>query len=224
VLESAPPGPDEPKPRVTYGLLATLLGRLPTGQVDNPDVFLDVGSGDGQPDVEARLRGRVTIGDRIAVLGGARYGIQLPRTLARRVAPPEVVLAPLSSRQLVEWSPGAYWGIEVAPGFRLSEELSVAVEYRVFRKYRDAYELTGTSVGAAVDPIVLEVESGVTLHEMGGTLRYDTVARWVGGDDVRPLQLHARLLRAIAGGGGQTPVTTRVELGVRFFQGIWGSR
>jgi hypothetical protein len=71
---------------------------------------------------------------------------------------------------------------------------------------------------------VLEEESGVTLHELGGTLRYDTVTRWLGGGDVRPLQLHARVLRAVAGGGGQTPITTRIEFGVRFFQGIWGSR
>ena len=224
VLESGIPGPDEPTPRFRYSVLATLLGRLPTGQVDHPDFFLDVGTGDGQPDLEARLRGAVTIGDRIGLLGGVRYGIQLPRTLVRRVAPPEIVLAPLSTRQLVEWSPGAYWGIEVAPGYRFSDELSVAAEYRVFRKYRDEYELTGASVGAPVDPAVLEEESGVTLHELGGTLRYDTVPRWLGGDSVRPLQLHARVLRAVAGGGGQTPVTTRIEFGVRFFQGIWGSR
>jgi hypothetical protein len=100
----------------------------------------------------------------------------------------------------------------------------VAAEYRVFRKYRDEYQLTGASVGAPVDPLVLEEESGVTLHEVGGTLRYDTTARWLRGDSVRPLQLHARVLRAVAGGGGQTPVTTRIEFGVRFFQGIWGSR
>ncbi|HUP51471.1 MAG TPA: hypothetical protein VM198_03275 [Longimicrobiales bacterium] len=224
VLESGIPGPDEPTPRFSYSVLATLLGRLPTGHVDEPDFFLHVGTGDGQPDLEARLRGAVTIGDRIGLLGGVRYGIQLPRTLVRRVAPPEVVLAPLSTRQLVEWSPGAYWGIEVAPGYRFSDELSVAAEYRVFRKYRDEYELTGASVGAPVDPVVLEEESGVTLHELGGTLRYDTVTRWLGGDSVRPLQLHARVLRAVAGGGGQTPVTTRIEFGVRFFQGIWGSR
>jgi hypothetical protein len=224
LLESGPRRADEPAPRLRYSVLATLLGRLPTGHVDDPDIFLDVGTGDGQPDLEARLRGAVTIGDRIGVLGGARYGIQRPRTLVRRVAPPEVVLAPLSTRHLLEWTPGAYWGLELAPGFRFSDELSVAAEYRVFRKYRDEYELTGASVGAPVDPLVLEEESGVTLHELGGTLRYDTTAGWLAGNSVRPLQLHARVLRAVAGGGGQTPVTTRVEFGVRFFQGIWGSR
>jgi hypothetical protein len=224
VLESRTPAPGEARPRLSYSLLATVLGRLPTGHVDDPDIFLDVGTGDGQPDLEARLRGAITIGDRIGVLGGARYGIQRPRTLVRRVAPPEVVLAPISTRQLLEWTPGAYWGLELAPGYRFSNELSVAAEYRVFRKYRDEYALAGSSLGAAVDPLVLEEESGVTLHEIGGTLRYDTLTRWLRGEQVRPLQLHARFLRAVAGGGGQTPVTTRIEFGVRFYQGIWGSR
>ena len=224
LLGPGPRGPEEPRPAVGFSLLATLLGRLPTGHVDDPDIFYDVGTGDGQADLEGRIKGTLTIGDRIGVLGGARYGIQRSRTLVRRVAPPETVLAPLSSRQLVEWTPGAYWGLEVAPGFRFSNVLSVAAEYRVFRKYRDEYELAGESVGAPVEPSVLEVESGVTLHEMGGSLRYDTVARVLGGEGGWPLQLHLRFLHAVAGGGGQTPVTTRAELGVRFFRRIWGSR
>jgi hypothetical protein len=224
LLESAEPGPEEPRRRFGYSLLATVVGRLPTGQVDDPDVFLDVGTGDGQTDIEGRLQGLLTVGDRIAVLGGLRYGVQLSRTLELRVAPPESVLAPLSSRRLVEWSPGAYWGVEIAPGYRFSEELSFAAEYRAFRKYRDGYALVGSYSGTPVDPAVLEQESGVTLHEVGGTLRYDTVARWLGGGDVRLLQLRARVLKAVAGGGGQTPVTTRVEFGVRIYQGIWGGR
>lgn len=223
LLESRRPEPGEPSPGFTYSVLATLLGRLPTGAVDDPDVFLDVGSGDGQTDLEGRVRAGLTFGQRLGLLTGARYGVQLSRTLVRRVAPPEVVLAPVTTRQLVEWTPGAYWGFEVAPGFRFSRELTLAGEYRVFRKYRDEYQLAGASVGAPVDPYVLEVESGVTLHEVGGTLRYDSVARALAGESGWPMQLQFRVLRAVAGGGGQTPVTTRVEFGVRLFRRLWGS-
>jgi hypothetical protein len=224
LLESRARGPDEPPPGFTYSVLATVLGRLPTGQVDHADILLDVGTGDGQADLEGRIRAALTFGGRVGLAGGARYGRQLSRTLVRRVAPPELVLAPLSTRQLVEWTPGDYWGLEVAPGFRFSSELSLSAEYRVFRKKRDDYELTGASVGAPVDPSVLEVESGVTLHEVGGTLRYDNLGSVIGGAGGWPLQLQMRVLRAAAGGGGQTPVTTRVEFGVRFFRRIWGSR
>ena len=221
LLEGAVGGSAETPPGVTYRLLATVLGRLPTGLTDSVDVFLDVGTGDGQSDLEGRLLGQATFGRHLGVQVGVRYGVQRPRTLVLRVAPPETVVAAYSTRHTVEWTPGAYLGLEVAPVWRLSDELSIAAEYRVFRKYRDAYELAGTSVGAPVDPAVLEIESGVTLHEVGGALRFDTMARWLG-QGARPFQAHLRVVRAVAGGGGQTPVTTQVEFGVRLFRRLWG--
>ena len=220
LLEGSGGGSAEAPPPFTYRLLGTVLGRLPTGQIDDPDVFLDVGTGDGQADLEGRLLGQATFGRRLGMQMGARYGVQLPRTLVLRVAPPETVLAAYSTRHMVEWTPGAYFGVEIAPVWRLSDELSIAGEYRVFRKYRDEYALTGASVGAPVDPAVLEIESGVTIHEVGGTLRFDTLARR--GAGARPLQAHMRVLRAVAGGGGQLPVTTQVEFGVRLFRRFWG--
>jgi hypothetical protein len=171
-------------------------------------------------DFEGRVLGQLTIGRRFGLDVGGRYGVQRPRTLFRRVAPPERVLAPLSTRHLVEWKPGTYFGIEIAPVWRFTQELDLAGEYRFFRKHRDSFELVGPSVGAPVDTSVLETESGTTLHEIGGSLRYDTLARL--GAGVRPMQVHMRVMRALAGGGGQTPVTTQVELGVRLFRRIWG--
>jgi hypothetical protein len=210
-------------PWFSYRLIGTVLGRLPTGATGNPDSFLSVGTGDGQADIEGRLLGDFTYGRRIGLRVGARYGIQMSRDLVLRVAPPEQVLAPVSSRQLVEWNPGSYFGIEVAPAFRLAPELTLGAEYRVYRKYRDTYSLTGASVGAPVDPLVLQVESGVTLHQMGGILRYDTVARRMAGESVTPMQPHLRVLRSVAGGGGQTAAPTHLEFGVRFFRRFWGA-
>lgn len=222
LLEGALRSSPELSPRMTYRVIGTLLARLPTGVTDSADVFLDVGTGDGQTDLEGRLLGELTLGNRFALRGAARYGIQMSRTLVRRVAPPEQVLAPIASRQTVEWDPGAYFGLELAPSYRFAPELSLGAEYRVYRKYRDTYTLTGGSVGAPVDPVVMQVESGVTVHYIGGILRYDTVARRMAGEPVTPLQLQFRIHRAIAGGGGQTPIPTRLEFGVRLFRRFWG--
>jgi len=209
-------------PTLRYRVIGTGLARLPTGAIDHPDVFLDVGTGDGQLDIEGRLVGEVVWHERLGLRAGVRYGIQRPRTLIRRVAAPEVVFAPADTRQIVEWNPGAYFGIEVAPSFHFSRELSIGAEYWVYRKYRDTYELAGPSVGASVDPAVMEVESGVTVHNVGGILRYDTVPRRMATGTGTPMQLHLRIQHAVAGGGGQTPITTRVEFGVRFFRRFWG--
>ena len=165
----------------------------------------------------------MTFENRLGIAFGGLYGAQLPRTLIRRVASPEVPLPALSTRQLVEWNPGEYFGFDLAPIFRLSPELSIIGEYSFFKKLTDAYQLAGSSIGAPLDPVVMELESGITAHEIGGTLRYDTVARWRQAGDSRPMQLHLRIRKAIAGGGGQTPITTRVEFGVRVFQRFWGA-
>jgi len=201
-------------------LLATALVRLPTGAVDDPDVLLDIGAGDGQTDFEGRLLARLTAGP-LGLHVGGRYGVQRSRTLVRRVTPPEMILAPASTRQLLEWEPGAYFGVEIAPVWRFTDELNLVAEYRGFRKFRDGYQLVDPSTGGSLDLGVLEQESGVTLHEIGGSLRYDTLGRLSSG--VRPIQAHFRILHAVAGGGGQTPVTTQIELGVRLFRRFWGS-
>ena len=223
ILEGSSPAPAFELPDFSYRLLGTLLGRLPTGTVDNPDFFLDIGTGDGQADLEGRLLAEMTFKSRLGIAFGGFYGVQMSRTLIRRVASPEVVLPALSTRQLVDWNPGEYFSFELAPTFRFSRELSLLGQYSIFKKSTDTYELTGNSMGASVDPRVMELESGLTLHQIGGTLRYDTVARWHGAGDSGPMQLHLRVQKAIAGSGGQAPVTTRVEFGVRVFQRFWGA-
>jgi hypothetical protein len=222
ILEGAVRDSAELVPRLSYRLTGTALVRLPTGVMDDPDRFLSVGTGDGQTDFEGRVMAELTVGRRLGIRAGGRYGVQMPRTFVRRVAAPEQVLAPISSRQLVEWDPGGFFAFEIAPVYRFAPELSLGAEYRVFRKYRDTYTLAGASVGAPVDPVVMQVESGVTVHALGGILRYDTVARHDAGEPVTPLQLHLRIQRAVSGGGGQTPVTTHLEFGVRLFRRLWG--
>ena len=208
--------------RLTYRLLAGGLVRLPTGTVDHPDIVLDVGTGQGQMDWEGWISGALTVWGRIGLAGGARYGVQMPRTLVRRVAPPEQVFAPASSRALVRWSPASYWSVEAAPSFWLTEELAITGEYHLFRKRRDSYELLATPPPAGLDPTDLSRESGVTLHQVGVTLRYDTMARWRRDGTTNPLQLYARWLHAVDGSGGQVPVTTRLEFGLRLFKRFWG--
>ena len=177
ILESSPPESIAEVSRFSYRFLGTLLGRLPTGTVDHPDFFLDVGTGDGQSDVEGRLLTEMIFNGKWGITLGGLYGIQFPRTLVRRVAAPEIVMPPLSTRHLVTWNPGEYLAFELAPILRLSAELSLFGEYRMFKKSTDTYELSGSSIGASVNPALLEQETRLTVHEFGGTLRYDTLAR-----------------------------------------------
>jgi hypothetical protein len=209
---------------LTYRVLAGALVRLPTGTIDHPDIVLDVGTGQGQTDWEGWVSGALTAWGRVGLAAGARYGVQMPRTLVRRVAPPEQLLAPASTRSLVRWDPASYWAIEAAPALWLTEELAITGEYHLWRKGRDFYGLATVPPPTGLDPADLAAESALTLHQVGLTLRYDTMARWRRDGTTRPLQLYGRWLHAIDGSGGQVPVTTRLEFGLRLFKRFWGRR
>jgi len=206
--------------QLTYRLTAGLLVRLPTGTPEHPDIFLDSGSGDGQTDVEWRLLGGIGVG-RLALSAGGRYGIQGETTVVKRVAPPERPMPPSSSRRELVWRPGRYLGFEVEPTLRLTDELALIGHVRYFQKDRDEFSLVGAA--GAVSPFDLSVESGIKLTQLGGGFRYSTVSSWRSGAAATPVELHVRLMRSSIGGGGQTPVMTRIEGGLRIFRRIWGS-
>ena len=76
-------------PRMSHSLAGGLMVRLGTGSVDQQDVFLDLGTGDGQMDIEARLLAFVGLGPRLGVLIFAA-GMQTIVFLSRLQAPTSV--------------------------------------------------------------------------------------------------------------------------------------
>ena len=211
-------------PRLTYSVGAGFLMRLGTGSVDAHDVFLDLGTGDGQRDFEGRLFGFVGVGERLGLRAGVRYGIQQSLDLLRRVAPPETVTPRVGTLRAVTWTPASYLGFELEPTWRLSPELSLFGSYRLYSKGVDGYEIFGEAAAGSVpvDAADLERESGVTLHQAGFGIRYSSMDGWFAGVHSSPMELHARVLYSAAGSGGQTPIAMRVEMGIKIFRGIWG--
>lgn len=221
LLQRVPPTPSS----AGWTLSGGVTVRLPTGKVDDPAVLLDVGSGDGQMDVEGRVDASVELGSRLAFRGALRYGVQQARTLLRRVAPHEQVLAPVALTRSVRWTPGDYRLLEASPRLRLTEELALAVDYRRFHKAEDTYELVAAGVEAEpVDVGLLARESEITLQEFAVGLRYSTVIAWRRGQAGTPVQVAARVVTAAGGSGGRTPRATAFELGLSLYRRLWGAR
>jgi hypothetical protein len=212
------------RPRFAYGLSAGGMVRLGTGTVDSVDVLLDMGSGDGQMDMEGRVDGFVQVGSRLDVRGGFRYGVQQAVTLARRVGPHEEVLVPIGNTRTVVWTPGDYTYIDVSPRYRLTPDLSLAVDYRRYHKGEDAYEIFGDQAffGEAVDVGLLSHETEMTAQEVAVGVRYSTMGSWREGLGAPPLEMGVRLVRTVAGAGGNVPKATRLEFSMSVFKRIWG--
>jgi len=213
-------------PRFAWMLWGGALVRLGTGIVDDPAVAFDVGSGDGQMDVEGRLDGALRVGAHFDLHGSARYGVQGSGTLFRRVALHERVFPPVDTRRVVRWTPGDYLFVELSPRWHLGEALALAVDLRRYHKGRDSYEiLAGQAEGLLpVSALDLDHETEVTLQEFALGLRYSTLGLWREGRTGAPLELGARVIRATGGGGGQAPKNTRIEFSASVFRRLWGRR
>ena len=203
-----------------YRLTGRFGVRLPTGTPNNPDILLDIGSGDAQLDLEGGLAAELRINGRFGIAASGSLVNQRPTSITRRVAHPKQILSASDTRRELRWNPGQLVGIDVAPYLRISSVLSIHGEYRYFQKFRDQFEMV--TPDSRFDPFILESESGMKLHEVGGGFRYDTVEPWALGEAPRPMEVHLRFLHAIEGSGGHAPKWSRVEAGIRLFRRFWG--
>ena len=154
------------RPWLQYRLTASFLTRLPTGQNEDPDILLDVGRSDAQFDIEGGATLELRFGRKFGVTTGGRYGSQGSTTLTKRVAPPELAMPPVSTRREVTFDPGFYVIFGAAPVFHVTDGLTLHGEYRFFHKGRDQFELV--SADPSLDATVLEIESGMKMHQAGG--------------------------------------------------------
>ena len=213
---TGPAASDAPPLRLHVAAGATV--RLGTGSPDLAENFVDLGSGDGQNDVEVHGFGYLGIGSRIAARGLVRYGIQMAGDVERRIGAPDQPIRPFDSQALLRWDPGDYLDVLVAPEFRLTPELSLAGRYRFHRRGTDRY--TTGAPPAGFDPALLNAETRQMVHHVGGAVtvwpsaRTRLAGQW-------PLAATVSYDRAIVGSGGQTPKDGRVAVDVRVFFGIW---
>ncbi len=136
-------GPEEDR-RLAAGVGA--MARLPTGAQDDPGNFLDAGSGDRQLDIEVRgwVHGRW--GRSFGLWADARYGLQMTGSTVRRAFDPVATFAPRATEMTLDWTPGNYLAVELAPWYRLAGPVAVVGGYRFFRKGEDAFQAAAVAV------------------------------------------------------------------------------
>ena len=212
---------------------AGAMARLPTGTQDNPANFLDSGSGDRQLDVELRgwMNGRWR-GD-FGLWADFRYGTQLKGSTVRRVSDPGIAFALRSTEAALDWTPGDYQFLELSPWYRITDAMSVVGGYRYFRKADDSFSIPAVvpvdetaaaraAASPAIDPGVLVPGSGGSVGQVLLGMVYNRGAQ-LGDEGVagRPLEVRVMYRRTVGGSGGM-PLAESLEVGFRFFVGIWG--
>lgn len=149
-------GDAEVSAKMRFGSTAAeLVLRLPTGHLDSPHHLFDVATGDDQTDVEIRVAQELTLGGRLWLNGMIRAARQLPGTRERRVSPQTTLLVPRGATARLDWNPGDYLAVDVAPMLKLGRFAAVGVTFGYWTKRRDHY-----AYRAAQDSIAVEAALG----------------------------------------------------------------
>jgi len=204
----------------TTRAVLTATVRLPTGRPSSADNFVDIGTGDGQTDVELGIEATFEPGNSIGVSFGASYTLQLAHTLNRRMTTPNAPLVPVSHRFLVKRDLGDVIRFSAYPTIRLSNIFRVFGSVHYFRKGRDSFSYPGSSPAGAPDIALLEVETEMRALSYGGGIAYrsDQTSR----GQTLPIEAGLNYRAAFSGSGGLTPKTNSMQLYLRLFFQAFG--
>jgi hypothetical protein len=222
--------PDDERLRSTARgarLAVGALVRLPTGAPGSPDNLIDVGTGDGQLDVEARAAADVVFGRRLWLSAAGRYGWQLADETILRIAPPDEPFAPLFTRQLASRDLGDYLELELAPRVVLSRYFSVGASYLFRHKAEDRhtgrFDVTDLTGGATtLDASVLDANTEETSHRLTVGIVYSTWAAYREGRTPIPIELAYVHGETLAGSGGRVPKIMTETIRARVYIKLFG--
>lgn len=182
LIDTFGPVATSPLPRAgSIRLAAAGIYRFATAQLDLPNDFTDVGTGDRQPDLELRGFADVALGSRLWMSSVLRLGIQRPDRLVRRITDaPSDPFPELAREQEVGRDLGDVMEFELAPRYVPNDEFALSGLYRYRRKGADSYE--GVFEVTAADGTPLSLDASLlgtgteqTEHLLGFAVTYSTV-------------------------------------------------
>jgi hypothetical protein len=212
-----------PAARIRSGVRAVLDARvrLPTAQLDRPDRFLDLGTGDRQLDVDLNLTTDLAIG-RFGLRMAGGYNLQLAGEETRRIAPRDQPIAPASRTALVRRDPGDVIRFSARPFVRLATHLSLfgAVDY--WSRRADAFSYApGQPPIAGADLGVLAKGTKADALLLSGGLSYSHSGESKLGILKLPLDASFRYQRIARSGTGILPDANTVRVDLRFYTRLW---
>ena len=196
-----------------YALSGALVVRLPTGHQDSPNNLFDLSTGDHQTDIEVQVAQELTLFDRLWLNALVRGGRQQPGTRARRVGPQSVLLIPHAALATLNWDPGDYAAIDVAPMLRFSKAFAVGFTAGYWTQTRDRYTYrsaqdsidVATRLGAPVSAAVLDDGTAFRWTRLGVAMTYQG----------RDMEGSLSIEQTVTGSGGRVPVATVFRIVMR---------
>lgn len=196
-----------------YATSVAFVWRLPTGHQDSPNDLLDVSTGDHQTDFEVQVAQELTLFHRLWINAAVRGARQLEGTRDRRVGPMSTLLIPRGALAKLNWRPGDYAAIDVAPMYRFAKPFAVGFTAGYWTKKRDQYSYrtaqdsvdVATRLGAATPASVLNAGTSQRWVRLGIAMTY------FGPDVEGSLSFE----KTVSGSGGFVPAATVFRIVMR---------
>ncbi len=216
---------DFDRPGKTGGFRFAISGllRLPTGQRDNPNNLLDVGTGNGR--YEAGMSGTADVS---TSRWGARftggYLVRFAALRVRRLATPSEAYPDASRLSNLRFNAGDILSLGVQPYFRLARNLAIhgQADYQRVGSDRYAYDQPSDAI-AGLDPNILSLASrtalatGIGVTYVGRSPHECEPGRKCGW----PIDASWTYTAVVRGTGDRVPKFRSTRLEIRWYQRIW---
>jgi len=206
--------------------------RLPTGQIESPNDFIDVGTGRGAKAVEGRWFGDILVGRHFWQSFVVRFNKPFADDQEMRIIDlPNEELAPAYRRQIVHRALGSAFEFETTPRIVVNDFFAISGQYVYRHKAQDHY--TGTfTIPAAVtgfsditlDASTLDLETETKEQRVGGGLAYSNLYAYEKGQAKFPFELTYLHWQTVKGAGGNQPKFFTDQVQLRVYARIFGGK
>jgi hypothetical protein len=213
--------------RPTFPLRARFdaLWRFATGTPPLAYHLFDVGTGDGQSDLELRGMFEVGLGSRFWLSAFAGYNIQMEGEVERLITSRAMPIQLGAYTSLVKWDPGDVLTLAAVPRFNFTRNITFSFLYLIIHRGADRVRPVDPVPGdAAFVPADLEVGTEYTARSLGFAARYSST-EWSGDRrDGIPVEVELRYRNTSKGEDGFTPKRNIWEVSVRLYRLLLGRK
>jgi hypothetical protein len=217
--------PDGSRPTFSLRARFDALWRFATGTPPLAQHLFDVGTGDGQSDMELRGTFDVGFGSRFWLSVFAGYNIQMEGEVERLVTSRELPIQPGAYTALLTWDPGDVLTLAAVPRFNFTRNITFSFLYLHVHRGADIVRPLDPVPGdAAFVPADLEEGTEYTARSMGFAARFSST-EWSGDRrDGIPVEVELRYRNTSKAEDGFAPKGSIWEVSVRLYRLLLGRK
>ncbi len=205
--------------------------RFPTGQIESPDNFIDIGTGRKASALEGRVFTDILLGSHFWQSFIVRYNHPLADKETMRIIDlPNLELAPIYRRQQVNRALGNTLEFETNPRWVVNQYFGVMGQYVYRHKSEDHYTgsfaIPAATTGYAditINAATLNLETEQTESRFGGGLSYSNLYAFEQGRAKIPFEVTFLHWQTTKGSGGNQPKFFTDQIQLRLYARIFGA-